>query len=70
MFSVARQKGQATDPVKYLAASENQDFGIVKQLRKAKVKLIVAAFPERQRGSEQLFFQASSQKPLTTAIQA
>ncbi len=67
-FSVAYQKGKATDPVKYFAASENQDLGIVKRQRKPNVKLIVAPFPDKQRGSEQFFFQASSQIPLTTVL--
>jgi len=68
-FYVAHQKGKATDPVKYFAAPENQDLGIVKRQRKPRVKLIVAPFPDQQRGSEQFFFQASSQTPLTTALQ-
>jgi hypothetical protein len=68
-FYVAHQKGKATDLVKYFAAPENQDLGIVKRQRKPKVKLIVAALPEIQRGSEQFFFQASSKSPLTTALQ-
>lgn len=55
-FSVAHQTGKATDPVKYFAARENQDLGIVKQQRKPNVKLIVASFPEQQRGSDQFFF--------------
>ena len=62
-FSVAHQKGIATDPVKYFAARENQDLGIVKQQRKPKVKLIVAPFPERQRGSDQFFFQPLLNSP-------
>lgn len=33
-FSVAHQKGLADDPVKYFAAPENQDLGVVKRLRK------------------------------------
>ena len=33
-FSVARQRGLADDPVKYFAAPENQDLGVVKRLRK------------------------------------
>jgi hypothetical protein len=33
-FSVARQLGLADDPVKYFAAPENQDLGVVKRLRK------------------------------------
>jgi hypothetical protein len=68
-FSVARQKGQATDPVKYFAAPENQDLGVVKQLRKPNVKLIVAPFPEHQRGSDQFFFQPHPRSPLTTGTQ-
>ncbi|MBE9130189.1 MULTISPECIES: IS4 family transposase [unclassified Coleofasciculus] len=68
-FSVAHQKGKATDPVKYFAAPENQDLGIVKQPRKPFVKLIVAPFPEIQRSFDHFFFQASSQIPLTTGIQ-
>ena len=66
-FSVAYQKGIATDPVKYFAARENQDLGIVKHPRKPFVKLIVAPFPEQQRGSDQFFFPASYKIPLTTA---
>ena len=67
-FSVAHQKGKATDPVKYFAAPENQDLGIVRR-RKPNVKLIVAPFPDQQRGSDQFFFQASSKTPLTTVLQ-
>lgn len=33
-FIHAYNKGEATDPVKYLAAPENQDLGVVKRLRK------------------------------------
>jgi hypothetical protein len=33
-FSVARQWGLADDPVKYFAAPENQDLGVVKRLHK------------------------------------
>jgi hypothetical protein len=62
-FSVAHQKGQTPDPVKYFAARENQDLGIVKQQRKPKVKLIVAPFPEQQRGSDQFFFQPLLNSP-------
>lgn len=68
-FSVACQKGQATDPVKYFSAPENQDLGVVKYLRKPNVKLIVAPFPENQRGSDQFFFQRHPRSPLTTATQ-
>ena len=33
-FYVAYQEGKATDPVKYFAAPENQDLGIIKRKRK------------------------------------
>jgi hypothetical protein len=69
-FYVARQQGLASDPVKYFAAPENRDLGIVKQQRKHNVKLIVAPFPERQRSPSEFFFQPFSQTPLTTGIQA
>jgi hypothetical protein len=69
-FYVARQQGKATDPIEYFAAPENRDLGIVKSQRKPNVKLIVAPFPDRQRGSDRYFFETSSQTPLTTAIQA
>ncbi len=32
-FSAAYDKGKATDPIKYFAASENRDLGIVKTRR-------------------------------------
>jgi hypothetical protein len=67
-FSVAHQKAKATDPVKYFAAPENQDLGIIKRQRKPTVKLIVAPFPEKQRCSKEFFFQSSSKIPLTTAL--
>jgi Transposase DDE domain len=67
-FYVAHQKGQATDPLSYFTAPENQDLGIVKRQRKPNVKLIVAPFPERQRNTDQFFFKASTEIPLTTAM--
>jgi hypothetical protein len=67
-FYVALQKGLASDPVKYFAAPENRDLGILKQQRKRNIKLIVAPFPDRQRSSSGFFFQPFS--PLTTGIQA
>ena len=58
-FYVAHQKGLASDPVKYFAAPENQDLGIVKQKRKNNIKLIVAPFPEQQRNTKEFFFSLS-----------
>jgi Transposase DDE domain len=66
-FYVAHQKGLASDPIKYFSAPENQDLGIVKRHRKPNMKLIVAPFPEKQRGTKDFFFQPPSQFPLTTA---
>ena len=68
-FYLAHQKSKATDPIKYFAAPENQDLGIVKRQRKPNMKLIVAPFPDKQRGTEELFFQTPSKIPLTTASQ-
>ncbi len=68
-FYVAHQQGKATDPIKYFAAPENQDLSIVKRQRKPNMKLIVAPFPDKQRGTPEFFFQPSSQIPLTTASQ-
>lgn len=58
-FTMAHQKGKATDPVKYFADPHNRDLGIIKQKRKPNVKLIVAPFPDLQRGSDQFFFNNS-----------
>ncbi|CDN16573.1 hypothetical protein RintRC_0539 [Richelia intracellularis] len=67
---MAYQKGLASDPVKYFADRENQHVGIVKRKRKPNIKLIVAPFPEQQRGTPEFFFQASPQSPLKTLMQA
>lgn len=44
-FSVAYDKGKATDPVQYFTAKENQDLGVVKYLRKPVPKLDLSPFP-------------------------
>jgi hypothetical protein len=44
-FSFAYDKGKADDPIKYLAAPENQDLGVVKYLRKLVPKLDLSPFP-------------------------
>jgi hypothetical protein len=44
-FSVAYNNGQATNPVKYFTAQENQDLGIVKTLRKPVEKLDLSPLP-------------------------
>ena len=67
-FSVAHQKGLASDPGKYFPAPENRDLGIVKQRRKPNVKLIIAPFPARRRSSEPFFFQPSPKSSLTTDL--
>ena len=55
-FSVAHQKGLTDNPLKYFTASENQDLGIVKSIRKPPIRLIIAPFPERQKNSPDFFF--------------
>ncbi len=65
-FIVAYSKGKAIDPVKYFAAKENQDLGIVKQKRKPKIKLIIAPFPNQQKGQDNFFFE----NPLTSCLPA
>ena len=62
-FQVAHQKGLVSDPVKYFADPANRDLGIVKRPRKANVRLIIAPFPERQRGREDFFFQNPCEIP-------
>jgi hypothetical protein len=44
-FSVAYEKGKATDPIKYFAAPENQDECVVKYLRKPVPTLDLSPFP-------------------------
>ena len=69
-FSVAHQKGLTDDPIKYFAASENQDLGIVKSIRNTPVRLIIAPFPERQKNSSNFFFSPIYQTLLTSGLQA
>jgi hypothetical protein len=70
-FHSASCRGEAHDPVKYFAHPDNQKcLGIVKRQRKPNKKLIIAPFPEKQRGSDQFFFQYSSKSPLTPCFQA
>lgn len=47
-FSVAYDKGKATDPVKYFASPENQDLGVVKSQRKTEQKIDLSPFPGRK----------------------
>jgi hypothetical protein len=58
-FTMAHQKGKATDQVKYFADPQNRDLGIIKQPRKPKIQLIVAPFPDLQRGTKEFFFNNS-----------
>ena len=69
-FSIAHHKGLTDNPIKYFAAKENQDLGIVKSMRKPHIRLIIAPFPERQKNSPNFFFSSSSPTHLTTAFQA
>ena len=70
-FHTASTQGEAHDPVKYFANPDNcKCLGIVKRQRKPNKKLIVAPFPDKQRGSDQFFFQSSSKSTLTSCLQA
>ena len=42
-FTQARQRGEADDPVQYLAAPENRDLGVVKRLRLKQLPLVSTA---------------------------
>ena len=70
-FHSASSRGETADPVKYFAHPDNcKCLGIVKRQRKPNKKLIIAPFPDKQRGSDQFFFQSSSKLPLTPCFQA
>ncbi|MEH2299678.1 MAG: hypothetical protein V7K88_11755 [Nostoc sp.] len=44
---------------RYFVDPQNRDLGIIKQQRKPNVKLIIAPFPDIQRGYDQFFFNDS-----------
>lgn len=67
-FYVAHHKGLTTDPIKYFAAPENRDLGIVKSIRKPFKKLIIDPFPDRTSREGHFFFAPSAQTSLTTAL--
>ncbi len=67
-FYVAHHKGLANDPIKYFAAPENRDLGVVKSIRKPFKKLIIDPFPERVSREGLFFFEPSPQPGLTTAL--
>lgn len=45
-FTQAHQRGEASDPVKYFAAPENRDLGVVKRLRKSKLPAPPVSHPD------------------------
>ena len=67
-FYVAHHKGLATDSIKYFAAPENRDLGVVKSIRKPVKKLIIDPFPDRVSREGAFFFEPSAQTCLTTAL--
>ena len=69
-FYVAHHKGLASDPIKYFAAPENRDLGVIKSIRKPFKKLIIDPFPERVSRNGSFFFEPSPQPCLTIAIGA
>jgi hypothetical protein len=69
-FHGASKRGETQDPVKYFSNPDIQKcLGIVKRQRKPKKKLIIAPFPDKQRDSDQFFFQSSLKHNLTTSLQ-
>jgi hypothetical protein len=70
-FHSASIRGEAHDPIKYFAHPDIQKcLGIIKRQRKPSQKLIIAPFPDKQRGDDQFFFQFSPKPSLTTSLQA
>ena len=70
-FHGASKRGEAQDPVKYFANPDIQKcLGIVKRKRKTKHKLIIAPFPDQQRGSDQFFFHYSPKSSLTNSLKS
>ena len=70
-FHGASKRGEAQDPVKYFANPDIQKcLGIVKRKRKTKHKLIIAPFPDQQRGSDQFFFHYSPKPSLTNSLKS
>lgn len=70
-FHGASTRGEAHDPVKYFAHPDIQKcLGIVKRQRKRNQKLIIAPFPDKQRGNDQFFFQFPPKPYLTTIEKA
>ena len=67
-FYVAHHKGLAIDPIKYFAAPENRDLGIIKSIRKPFKKLIIDPFPDRLSREGSFFFEPSPQPCLTNAL--
>jgi len=55
-FTVAYNKGKATDTVKYFAAPENQDLGVVKSLRKPEQKIDLSPFPDVKLPPEKKYY--------------
>ena len=56
-FSVAYQKGLASDLVKYFADAKNQDLGIVKLSMKTSCQANYFSFPWNSKKSRTIFFQ-------------
>ncbi len=63
-FIVAYNKGKAKDIIKYFAAPENRDLGIIKRRRKPRQKLIIAPFPKDGKNRNNFFFE----NPLTSCF--
>ncbi len=70
-FHGAFKRGETQDPVKYFSNPDIQKcLGIIKRQRKPRKKLIIAPFPDKQRDSDQFFFQSPLKTSLTNGLQA
>ena len=69
-FYVAHHKGLANDPIKYFAAPENQDLGVVKTIRKPHVKLIIAPFPEHRHPDDPFLVSEFAPRPIARPANA
>ncbi|NJO98156.1 MAG: IS4 family transposase [Pleurocapsa sp. CRU_1_2] len=70
-FHGASKRGETQDPIEYFSNPDIQKcLGIVKRQRKPNKKLIIAPFPDKQRDSDQFFFQSPLKTSLITSLHA
>ena len=70
-FHSASKGGETQDPVTYFSNTDiHKCLGIVKRQRKPKKRLIIAPFPDKQRDSDQFFFQSPLKASLINGLRA